>query len=115
MRKGRAVRCLLIGIPHISNDKNGTWHWSSYSSDTGLLLSGLSGDFRKWIFLVCFSLCTNLKLLKVEEVIILIHTLFLEEDSVNLVFNGFNLCGGCRVFFHKFQMSSREALCNLVR
>lgn len=62
-----------------------------------------------------FQSLHNLKLLKVEEVIILIHTLFLEEDSINLVFNGFNLCGGCRVFFHKFQMSSREALCNLVR
>lgn len=62
-----------------------------------------------------FQSLYNLKLLKVEEVIILIHTLFLEEESLNLAFNGFNLCGGCRVFFYKFQMSSGEALCNLVR
>lgn len=62
-----------------------------------------------------FQSLHNLKLLKVKEVIILIHTLFLEETSVNLFFNGFNLCDSCRVFFHKFQMSSREALSNLVR
>lgn len=62
-----------------------------------------------------FQSLHNLKLLKVKEVIILIHTLFLEEDSVNLFFNGFNLCDGCRVFFHKFQVSSREALYNFMR
>lgn len=62
-----------------------------------------------------FQTLHNLKLLKVKEVIILIHTLFLEEVSFNLFFNGFNLCDGCRVFFHKFQMSSKEAPCNLVK
>lgn len=60
------------------------------------------------------SLC-NLKLLKVEDVFISIHILFLEEGSVNLFFNGFNLCDGCRMFLHKLQMSPREAPCNLVR
>lgn len=62
-----------------------------------------------------FQSLHNLKLLKVKDVFISVHILFLEEDLVNLFFNGFNLCGGCRLFLHKFQMSPREALCNLVR
>lgn len=44
------MKSVLIGITDISNDKNGTWHWSSYSNGADLLLSGFSGDFGKWRF-----------------------------------------------------------------
>lgn len=51
-----------------------------------------------------FQSLHNLKLLKVKDVLISIHILFLEEDLVNLGFNDFNICGSCGMFLHKLQM-----------
>lgn len=62
-----------------------------------------------------FQSLHNIKLLKIKDVFISIHILFLEEDLVNSVFNDFNLCGNDRMLLHKLQMSPKEALCNLVR